>query len=377
MTQRERVLATTVMGVIALAGVAFLFNLVFLEPLAARQHALTTVRADIKRKQERIAQVQAQRAQLETWKRESLPGDTDQELYASTRQLYTQYLRELLTESELASPSLKVAAQKPDARGSPLLPGKKPIYTRLTFTVDDARGNLSNLVPFLERFYHSGMLHQIKKLSVQRPRTRTGNQQVDDLDISLTVEALVVNATEARPYLPYVDRRLVALDTLTNLQHGPFGLTLGLWSAGPGGKLSPNPLAQPKRRYNDIASKNVFFPPEEKPVAGDSGGEAARFVYLTDITHSEKHSEAFLYDRYNNRKTRLRATVGFNIFRVTDSQDETVVRGRVLRMNEREVYFQADDKIYVIHVGQNLEDALRNPLSESKTKELKLVAATP
>ena len=372
MTKREQRMAAGVLTILILGGGGFLFNLFFLGPLSARQAAIASLQADVARKEGRIRQIEAQRAQLQQWKRESLPGDADQDQMATTRRLYSQYLRDLLNESGLASQSVRIDSLKPDTRNSPMLTGKKPAYTRLTFTVDEARGNLASLVTLLDRFYRTPLLHEVKKINVQRPRTRTAGQRADDLDISLTVEALVVNGTEVRSYLPFIERRVVVLVTVSNLRGGPLGVGLGLWEAGPGGKLAPTPLARSERRYGDIAGKNIFYPPaaeeEQKPAV-----DVARFVYLTDITQDDRRSQAFLYDRYSNHSTRLRASRGFDSFRVLDDQGKTVARGRILRMTERDVYFEADEKYYVIHVGQSLDEALRNPLSKAKVEELKLV----
>jgi hypothetical protein len=373
MTTRERFLATGVLSLILLAGGGFLFNLFFLEPLAARRRASDAMRAEIVRKEERIQQVRAEKPKLDRWRMQSLPGDTDTEQYSSTRRLYNSYLRELLTENELAATTMKIQAQKPDSRSSPLLPGKKPMYTKLPFTVETARGNLGNLVNLLDDFYHAGMLHQVKKLSVSRPRTQTG-QQADDLDINMTVEALVLNGTEPRSNLTYVDRRLVALDTAANLRGGPFGLGLSLMTAGPAGRLGPAPLAVPARHYADISLKNVFFPAEQDQRENEI--DLTRFVFLTDITQNDRRAEAWLYDRSSNKSTRLRSSAGFNSFRVTDDKDETLVRGTVVRLTDREVYFKSDDsKYYAIHVGQSLEEALRTPLPESKVKEVTTTTA--
>jgi hypothetical protein len=372
MTTRERFLATGVLSVILLGGAAFLFNLFFLEPLAAKRKAIDSMNSDITRKKERIQQVQAEKPKLDRWRMQSLPSDSDTEQYSSTRRLYNAYLREMLAENELTAPATRIVPGKPDTRTSPMLPGKKPMYTRLPFTVEAARGKLGNLVNLLDDLYRAGMLHQVKRLSITRPRTQTG-QQPDDLDITLAVEALVVNGAESRPYLTYVDRRLLALDTVSNLRHGPFGLGVGLLIAGPTGRLGPAPLAQPTRRYGDIALKNVFFPTEEDQRENDI--EVTRYVYLTDITQNDRRAEAWLYDRTSNKRTRLRASAGFNTFRVTDDKDETLVQGTVVRLKERDVYFKADDKYYVIHVGESLDEALRNPLPDSAVKEITATTA--
>jgi hypothetical protein len=376
MTQRERTLATGVLAALVLAGGAFLFNLFFLGPLRERDQAIETLKNEVATKRDRIQQVQTQKPKLERWRQESLPGDTDLDQFATTRRLYINYLRDLLQANDLASPTMRIIPQKPDTKGVPMLAGKKPLYTRLTFNVEEAHGNLDSLVTLLDRFYRSGMLHQVKKLTVQRPRTRTPDQQPDELDISMTVEGLVLNGTEARPYLPYVDRRLIVLDTVSRLRGAPSGLGLAVWAvAAPGSKLAPTPLAQPPRRYADIVARNIFFPAEEKKPEAQS--DVTQFVYLIDITTNDKRTEAWLYNRGSSDYTRLRKSVAYDTFRVLDSGGNTLLSGKVIRIAPRDVYFQVDKKYYVIHVGQNLEEALRKPLSEDKIKEINAVAAVP
>jgi hypothetical protein len=376
MTQRERTLATGVLAALALAGGAFLFNLFFLGPLRERDQAIEALNNDIAAKRDRIQQVTAQKPKLERWRQESLPGDTDQDQFATTRRLYINYLRDLLQAHDLASPTMRIVPQKPDTKGVPVLTGKKPLYTRLAFNVDEAHGNLDSLVSLLDRFYRSGMLHQVKRLSVQRPRTPTPDQQPDELGISLTVEGLVLNGAETRPYLPYMDRRLVVLDTVSRLRGAPSGLGLAVWGiAAPGSKVAPTPLAQPPRRYVDIVARNVFFPAEEKKPEAQS--DVTQFVYLIDITTNDKRTEAWLYNRGSNEFTRLRKSVAYDTFRVLDSGGNTLLTGKVVRIEPRDVYFEADKKYYVIHVGQNLEEALRKPLTADKMKEINAVAAVP
>jgi hypothetical protein len=370
MTKRERILAGAVLTPIILGGLGFLFNLFFLDPLASRRRTIDTLHTDITRKQERIKQVAAEKPRLERWKEQSLPGDTDTELYAATRSMYSRYLRTLMDESGLGD--ARITPGKPDTRTSPVLAGKKPLYTRLTFTVEQARGNLDSVVAFLESFYHTGMLHQIKELRVARPRTRTADQKPDDLDVHMTIEALVVNGAEPRPYLPFVDRRLLAIDTMNNLRGGPFGLGMALQTAGPAGPYAPPPLA-PRRDYEDIVAKNAFFPKEE---AARDDVEVTQYVYLTDITHNDQYAkghenEALFYNRLDGSSQHLRAARGFDRLSVRDGRREEVVSGTVVRLGDRDVYFTSEGKYYVWHVGQNLDETLRNPLSDYKVKELK------
>jgi hypothetical protein len=360
-------MATGVMGVIVLVGGAFLFHLFYMEPMANRQRAIDGLKTDIARKETRIREVLAQRPRLERWRQESLPADADTEQFATTRRLYAHYLSELMTKSNLAS--AKINGQKPDTKSSPTGPAKKPIYTRLTFTVDEARGKLEDVVKMLDDFYKSGMLHQIKKLSIQKPRTRTGpNQQSDDLDVNLTIEALVLNGAEVRPYLNYVDRRSVLVDAVSTLQGGPAALSLGIWASSSEGKLAPTPLATRRRHYDDIAGKNIFFPPDEQKGPDIN---VTRYVRLTDITRNGDRIEGRLYDRTSNTSQRLRSSAGFQQFRIRDSKGASIVVGKVVRLSERDIIFSVDEKYYSIHVGESIDEAMRTPLSADKVKELK------
>src|SRR5262249_26205016 len=148
---------------------------------------------------------------------------------------------------------------KKDAKSGPTLVGKKePIYTKLICTVT-THGEVANLVGFLERFYRTGLLHQIKTLSIQRPQTTAPGQKPTDLDINLTSEALVLRDGENRPYLAPVDAQLLLVDALSAMRRGPTGVGVAVALAGPAGPLGARQLAVPTRQYASIQSKDLFF----------------------------------------------------------------------------------------------------------------------
>jgi len=187
----------------------------------------------------------------------------------------------------------------------------------------------------------------------------------------MTVEALIVAGAENRPtLLPGVARRLLAVDVVAALQRVPAGLGLVIWAAGPTGPLGPGVLAQPTRQYAAIAKRNIFLgSTTDRPEVG----EIARFVHLTDITtDSERPCEAFFYDRYNGTTTRLRVETGFDVFWIRDSEGETLVHGKVIRLEGRELVFQWDDNYYSMQVGENLAQALKHRLTGEQLKVLGL-----
>ena len=85
--------------------------------------------------------------------------------------------------------------------------------------------------------------------------------------------------------LPGVDRRLLALDTVSVLQGGPAALALVPFAAGPTGPLGPHVLAHPPKEYANIAGKNIFTGPSRFLVERDGPAvDVTRFVHLTSIT---------------------------------------------------------------------------------------------
>jgi hypothetical protein len=363
-------LALAVLAIVVLAGGAFLFNQVFLQPLQARDGDISAVRQDLLKKQERVRQILADRSKLQRWRELSLPADTD-----LARREYEKYLSELMRESGFAPGSYPITSLQPDSKSSPVISGKGPIYTKLNFTVQ-SRGDLSSLVELLTSFYRTGLLHQIKNLTIQRPLTGAA-QQGGDLEINLKIEALILAGAENRKQLLPLDRRLLSatVDVLAAPGRGPGGVALALYLASAAGPMGPGSLAQPPREYAAIAHKNIFYGALFAQRPADEV-EVTQYVHLTDITRNDQRTEANFYDRYNNRKTRLRAETAFDSFRILDNEGETLVRGKVVRIIEpRDLIFRVDDSYYSIHVGQSLEEAMKTPLSADELKALGLVAA--
>jgi len=199
----------------------------------------------------------------------------------------------------------------------------------------------------LEGFYRTPLMHQFKNLSIQRPVTAAPDQRRDDLDINLTVEAIIVNGTSKRPQLmPLIDRRLVALDVVSSLRGAPAGLGMALWGAAPSGPAGPRVLADTERNYAAIAAKNIFFgstaPATQRPPEPEA--EVLKFVKLvsidTDLNRYDKRREAALYDVWNNEKSRLRSGAGFNTFPILKSSPNTLVIGEVIRIDPLDLVFR-------------------------------------
>jgi hypothetical protein len=380
-TRDQRILVVVLLAFAGVAAVGFGGMMFIWEPIKQRDTSITVLQQELDKKRQEINKIMAEKARLERWRQMSLPADVD----LASRE-YEKFLTDLLRQSKFAPDGLTIDSKK-GAKSTATLPGKKePVYTTIAFTVK-ARGELSSLITFLERFYRTGLLHQIKDLTIQRPRTTAPGQKATDLDIGFGIETLVLKDAENRPYLAPIDERLVIADVVAAMRHGPSGLAIAATMAGPAGPLGPRQLAE-GRHYDWILGKNIFFgPPPPTPIVKDRGPttpqgdrtDVTQFVSLTDITVGPSKAEAFLFDKYQVRRTRLQTSAGFDTFRIRNAANETVVNGKVVKIEERDVIFLANDKYYSFHVGATLKEAMAHPLTDAEIKEhnLKPLKGTP
>jgi hypothetical protein len=344
MNPRERMLAICVIGTVILAAAAFFGYQLFWVPFSERRANLTRLRDEGEAKQQRIIKILEDRGRLQRARQLSLPLDVN-----LARVEYQRFLDELLRKNKFGGISVAERG-KADSRNVPTTTNKVPVYTRVTFSAQ-GRANLSSIVAMLQGFYRTPLMHQVKRLSIHRPATAAADRRPDELELELIVEAIIVNGADKRPQLlPFIDRRLVALDAFSSLRGAPVAFGLASWGAGPSGPVGPRVLADPHRDYSAIAAKNIFF--GNTPVVVDTRApepeaEVLKYVRLTTITTDwnryDKRREAELYDVWLGPaagKMRLRSTAGFNTFNILRSTDNTLVVGEVVRIDERDVIFR-------------------------------------
>jgi len=178
-----------------------------------------------------------------------------------------------------------------------MLAPKRPAYTRLTFELT-AKGELYNLVDFMRLFYQQPLLHTIKKMNIQRP-SEARSRDRRDLDISLTIEALVLDGVPDRATLLPLVRELALLS-------GPAaqtGFNLQVVATGKGDPVPPTGvLSDSAREYLAVAGKDVFFgPTQEKKERDKREEDISKFVTLTEVTGREDGTcRAVFRDKLNN-----------------------------------------------------------------------------
>jgi hypothetical protein len=246
--------------------------------------------------------------------------------------------------------------------------GKKVSHLALTFLVR-AQGNWAALAKLLERFQRTPLLHRLKSWNVEQApgeKEKSGKKLV----MNLTVEALVVNHSDKRPdNLWGIDSRLIGVDALLALQGRPAGWTMLL--RGQALLLPP----MPDRRYADLARVNPFVGgrlPEEKEKKRDTRPPDNRSnVHLVLTDHASQKAILLAATKSKGESAiKLAATAGHDVFEVWDGHG--LLKGKVLRVDPRDVYVQVGKAIYAIHIGQNLAEAMERPLAPNELARLGL-----
>jgi hypothetical protein len=394
MTQREKKLAFGGLGAVVLLGSVFFFVNAIWEPLQKRNRAINTIQNEIDLKMGELALRRADAREFQRLKALSLPADPnpDHRPFDLAWGEYDKYLRGLLRSSRLQDVRVSGTPPAIKAAVTPQEKNKKSLYTPLLFSVE-ARGEVAGVVDLLNRFYHTPLLHQVKTLTARPikadPAKNIGERQVE---IKMSVEALLVEGAQKRLELLPGERRLLAIHALTALRGGPAGLALVPLSLDPT-LLNPVPLSATASsgRYEYISQKNIFHPPPVKPpppveeVGPYSDVNINEYVRLTSIVRKGGRWEAFLFNVFDNKSTRLWATdrralwvkrqdINRDFRNITiwdaDRQPKTA---HVVRIDHRDVYFAYDGYYYAVHLGETLANAFDNKaLSAERIKELGL-----
>src|SRR5262249_50622670 len=211
MNTRERMVALVVVLAVVLLVGSYVFHRLVIVPLDEKDASIQRLEEEIQKKRDRIQQVVSDMPRLERARQLSLPPKID-----LARREYAKYLYELMRDSGFADGKFTVLPPKDiDAKTAPSIANKGAVYQKLDFQIH-ANTTLGNLVTMLDGFYRTGLLHQVKKLSILRPMTQGQQQDPNELDINMTIEALIVSGVHERDTLkPGPSQRLVMADAVT------------------------------------------------------------------------------------------------------------------------------------------------------------------
>jgi hypothetical protein len=168
MTDREKLLAATVAGLIGMLVLYFAWSQ-YSDQIASRQAELDRLTGDIERAERVQQKGKRARRQLQAFQQQSLPADLNQ-----AQLKYKQWLGERLATTGLAKTVKPVPSRAANR-----------VYQQLTYNVT-GRGTLPQLTEFLHDFYATDELHRIRVMTVKPIASSK------DLDVSMTIDALVM-----------------------------------------------------------------------------------------------------------------------------------------------------------------------------------------
>ena len=385
MNPRERILAICVLTLIVVGGGAFVFHQFFWSPLQKRSDSMLAMQDQIDKKTARVNEIQAEMPQLEKWRALTLPTSIE-----NSNLQYERWLSNLVLLNHFVNAT--VAPKPPDLKSGVTATGAAaakaaPVYAKLGFSVT-GRATPANLVNFMKEFYKTGLLHQIRHITIQKPQTQVAQQQRNELDVNISIEALSLPGVDQRKILlPGMDMRTLAIATSAAWRQGPVGLAFIPDRLGPRGVWGPDKLApgdDGERNYADIAKKDIFNGLGIERTASTAWVEPSRFYKLTDICESSgggarKTRYANLWDLYNNRKLRLQVETDstYSDVSVKDESYNEVFHAKVVKINDTDVILVGNDKYYRLKVGGTMADALKHVLTKDElTREGVVAKAT-
>jgi hypothetical protein len=338
------------MVMIFLVGGGVLAYQFYFRPIRTAENRLHSLADEMGKSEKQLADLEAAKPRLAQMKKLSLPADV-----AFARQAYVSELEKMLRLSEFATDPV-VSSKEPTAQTSVPLAKRQP-FTRLQFDIQ-THGELANLVDFLVRFYNTPLLHRIKTLSIVRPLTSTQPQRANDLDITISIEALIVDGAEKRTTLLPKD-----------------------------GFEKPKQLARTSSQYATIAGHNIFFGPAPQVFQPKKTTDAiGEYIVLDGIWHDESGSGASIYDAYNNRLYEIHSK-GKDSFEVKrymylknkkelvntsknlvllDDLGAPMETYRVVRIDAGDLILDYQGAYYRLHVGWRTDDAKEISAAEAK-----------
>jgi hypothetical protein len=201
------------------------------------------------------------------------------------------------------------------------------------------------------------------------------------LDVKLRIEALALPTAPDRDTVPIVGETQQLAAELVAVLHPALPLSLrGLNHLAPLALYGSHKLAaafHPDRDYHQMAAKNMFvgLAPASASV-GAADRDVLKFAQLTAIQANFITTEAYIRNRRTNDYAHLRTEPPFNTFKISDTRGITVLTGRVLAIEQREVdlllEMGGETRRCMVHVGQFFDQAWKDgkKLGEAEIKAL-------
>lgn len=287
------------------------------------------------------------------------------------QETYGSYLTELLHKSGFVMNSINVQpktpdTKTPDSKGGAVAKDKIPVYTRLPFTVS-GNATTKSIVDMLYAFHNDPLLHEIRSLTITKPQTPRPGAPDKALDVTMTVEVVLVTGAESRPYGPgYL--------MPTDIKREPV-------------------LAQPERIYGELVAKDPFWgkKPPTTPTDPNKLGPyepadvVLKFVKLTMIAHNGRRWVATFYNQGTGEDEKPVSLVISPKLVVNDIYNKQTFVANLVYLEAKELILQDSkepDRYYLLHIGDVVQSALNKPLKPDELGKYglgkkKVAAAAP
>jgi len=368
-SNRMASLVLLALGVVAVPAMAYWF---FLEPLWGLDSAeaglvleLEKASKEGKDHEDARNKIFADHPRLEYWKEMSWPVAKDKLAERHTNDLQAEFRRKLegaVAKAGLKKASVELTRSTINQGGVAAKQGpNKALWQSTTFRVT-GQGSLKDVGTVLEGVHSIPVLHRMSGLDIKKPESDRKTPAKDNVELSMTVEAISVTGAEKRETLePTLKKRPVLLNPERKhleilASNNPF--------------VIPAPPAPPVRPTPPPVAR------EEPPKPSEDREEYLTSVKLTGLSSYERGTRkgwvAFFYDQNTNGEQKI-YSLGLN--RNIEYQDQygnDILKAKIALMSVREVVLLSEDGYFTVGVGQDLFPAPGRIMGPEQYKELGL-----
>jgi hypothetical protein len=370
-SMRMPVLFAAIMGGLGIPVAIYYLLWSPLTDLQQREEAMSvSLQKEMKENAEHLKfrkQILKSHPRLEDWKLLSWPEPKSKPADRHTNDLQAEFrntLEDIVDAAGLEDWGVDLSkSSTAQTSGSGRTGGKKALWQSATYRVT-GKGSLAEIAGAIKEIYQIPTLHRVASLTIKRDDNDKKNLSKDNLDLSLTVDALSVAGAEKRDAL------------LPQLKSPKYPL------------ISPN--RQPEKV---LASANPFVlpappapvklpaPPTPPAVAKEEKPKEDKEEYLagvrfTSLSSYERGSKigwlAHFYDQNNNGDKKIYSLGLRRGIEIADMYGNEVLTGELVWANERMVVLLIDGDYYRFKVGEDMYPDSDRMLSPEEYKQLGL-----
>ena len=331
---------------LAFLGILAAFWFLGVDPFRTKLRQVVDLESEANERRGTLLDMKTENLKLKQLQVESLPADADM-----ARREYTVLLMRLLKESGntkyTVNPDEGAAREK---KGIPLIDaGKKESYAyrRMVFNIRIPKTDLASLTEFL-RLYYSMPLHQqishleMKKISADLASDKRPLKERNDIDATITTEAIIVDGAPAR-------RSVMPIPIAQGAVLGSASWALVEQSPKLGQSIAPQPinriLSTGNRDYYLLSAKDFFhgnlpeIPPLDKP---KPTGEK-----IIEIPPKPNHSFAIKYGTMFRNNDGVEQTNEVRIYDLMNNEDYELTitqTGEKTKCSVKKYYYVADKR---------------------------------